>query len=391
MALVEPLWTYPVGGEIRQTLEFRTDLRTSAIGTEVATKLRTAPRQRVAFDTLVEGHTRRHLENALLLHGGRPWHIPLPMFECSLAQKAFEGSDLIYLDAPEVAITPGAELMLITEDGSSHEQVIAASTLLNRVHLMDVLGRDWPPGTRVHVLARARFTRVPTLERFTGDAAKASVEYACSEDMPWPMWEGEIYRDHPVLTYRPAWNSAPSFDAARELTTIDVESGPVDVTDFSGIPFLGQTLGLGIAGRSEIDRFIALLHFLAGRYRPIWVPQWAAGLRLASGSPAGSQELLVEESGLSDLAGELHRRDVRIEYADGQVSYRRAVSVANATNDTESVLLDAPLSRETSLANTMLVSFMSLSRLDSDIVALRWWSPELLLCDLSFMGANDGL
>lgn len=384
-----PAWSFPIGGETQQTLEWLTSV-TGRVG-ERRRRLRLDPRISLGFQTLVEGRTRRHLENLLITSGSARWDVPLVMFGAALKAHLPSGTDMIPVQEASEAFTPGSRVLIVGEESSRYEVLVLAEVQSDVLLLDTVTSHDWPAGTRLYPLRYGRLARAPNLSRFTSDASPATVSFLLmeavnySEDTSLP-----IYRDHPVLEVSPVWTSDPEFSAERELEVIDVQTGPQETVDLVGEAVAAQKMGFALTAGAQVDAFVGVLHRLSGRYRTVWIPTWAHDLRLAAAASSSDVNVDVEWSGLSAIGLDSYRRDVRIELFSGDVFYRRISNPVLLGDGNEQITLDSPLGMPLSPSSVQSISFIWKGRLDADLIALRWWDHETVLCDLKFRGLpND--
>ena len=79
------------------------------------------------------------------------------------------------------------------------------------------------------------------------------------------------------------------------------------------------------------------------------------------------------------------QRAIRIEGVDGTIWYRRILSMTQATADTE-VRVDTPWPSALAVKQ---ISWMTRSRLASDLLVLSWLTDTISECDLTFTLLED--
>lgn len=245
-------------------------------------------------------------------------------------------------------------------------------------------------GSRLVPAYRAHFDRIPTLQRFTGDEVAYSIAFRLAEALDVaPLDTLPTYRDFPVLEMQADWSSEPEWAPDRDVQVIDYGFAAPTFGDLAGEPRARMGLSLSGEGRAGIMALIRLLYLLKGRAQPVWLPSLGHDLRPVAGLSSGGNSLDVATCGLVAAGVRTTRRDLRIELRNGTVLYRRIASVASAGAGIERLTLDATWPATVALPSIARVSFLTFARQDTDANLLRWWSHELLLTDLVFVGIVD--
>jgi hypothetical protein len=126
----------------------------------------------------------------------------------------------------------------------------------------------------------------------------------------------------------------------------------------------------------------ALLHYLAGRYKAVWVPSWQSDF-VPIGTLIGST-INVQWAGYSRFGRQQRgRRDLRIELADLSVLYKRIVNSAELDADTEQLSIDPAFASSIEATQVRSISFMALSTLASDAVEINHITDSDGVADVS--------
>jgi hypothetical protein len=385
--MTDVAWTFSAAGEITERWEWLTDLMRAATGPEQGRRLRISPRIFHAFDALEVGAGRRQMENALAVHGSDTWAVPLVQDGGTLTAAASTVSTTIELDTADRRFRVGGRVLLMADDPRTYDLGTVASIDVDALELEDPPAIAWPAGTRVVPVESAVINGMPSLARFTADAVPLRIEFRLVEPLDVVEDAGDAtYRGLPVLEIRPDWSVEPTSTPEREQQLVDGGSGPVSIIDLPGIPLGALRVEVVLLTRAELAAFRSLLTALAGRWGSIWVPTYAQDLRVTGALVAASSTLDVEWSGLgaSDLVP--NRRDVRIALANGTVLYRRITDVDALGDDQERLTLDSALGVNAAAADVVSVSFLVLSRQDTDVNVLRHWSDGVVISELTFRG-----
>jgi hypothetical protein len=384
--MTDPVWTFGTHGQLRQTLVWLTDVQQFTSGHEQRRRLRIAPRQKLGFSVLPDPDHRRYLETLLWRQGAAQWDFPLVMYPLQLQAELSAGAVSIPVFAPSPAFVAGGRALLVGLDPTVAE-VVVIDSVGAALELVAPTALEWPAGTELYALRRGRFPAVPRVPRFTGDASLVEVEAELAEAVDYAESPGAItYRDLPVLELTPGWTADPAHQAARETEILDEGCGPVVVEDLPGLALPVQSSALGIQGREAIDGFLELLHWLAGRWRALWMPTYAQDLRVTAPIASGATTIDVAWCGLTANPGSINRRDIRIELSDGTVLYRRITATSELSTLVERLTIDSALGVAVAVADVALVSFLWLARLDQDVVVLDWWAHDTVTCSLNWKG-----
>lgn len=384
------LWPYTPGGEFSERLESLTDLLSAKTGPGQHRRGRIAPRTVLGFEALESGRRRRRMEQALVANGSGTWRVPL-WADAALLSAGIGGSLSTTVDAEilDRRFRIGEMAMLVGDDPEAAQVVEIAEVNDYTLELTEPPG-TWPAGATIVPLATGRLDQVPPLSRFTADAAPVDLAFRLTDPLDWPEDVGDaLYRGLPVLEYQPDWSSDPTFQPERQLDLVDGGSGLVTVYDYPGVPLGLTTLQLTLQGRAEIGAFRSLLYALGGRWGLLWAPTFAQDFKVTAPLVAASSTLDVEACGFSDWDLSPNRRDIRIELANGTVLYRRITAAADIGGDQERLTLNAALGVNAAANTVQAVSFLMLSRQDTDVNLLRYWSADVVSTEMRIRGVLD--
>lgn len=386
-------WSFAVGGEMTEQLEWETDALAAETGPEQSRRLRAFPRVQLRFDGLETGARRRWLEATLRSAGGGQWYVPLAMDARQLSVAAPSGSDTLATDTDFPRFVAGGYALLQGEDPRGYEVVEVQSVLDGALSLVGETVRDWPVGTRISPARLGRLGNGVGLSRFTADITGVyQAQFRLDEPIEQLADAGApTYRSYPVLEWRPAWTADPTWAADRTLITSDEGVAPAFVFDPVRQARDRVALQFALEDVAQIQAFRSLLYALGGRWAPVWVPSWTHDLRVVANVNDGATVLDVEGPLLSAFPLASNRRDLRIELVDGTVLYRRVTAAVAQTFTMDRLTLDAPIATGFSAAAVAMVSFLVLSRQDSDVNLLRYFDWQTAQCELTFKGEVHAL
>jgi len=369
-----PDWSRP----LIERLEWMTNVMPSYSGKEQRVALRSGPRQGFEFAFAAEGAERRRLENVLYAWGARTWALPVWSDGEIVSTPISVGSTSISCDTATRDFHDGGLGIVFSPGFSACElfEIDVASSGL--VTLTSPMSGAWPAGSSVFPVRRARLEDRQLVSRFVADVAYGVARFEVDGAVPHvAAADPAEYRGHPVMAQRPEWSEDPELAYQRKLAEFDPRTGVRFLEDESGLPDTLQAYRWVLTSRAEIEAFRQFMYARSGRHRAIWIPTWTDDLLVRAAVSAVATEIDVVADGFTTYvdAG-VHRRDIRVELADGTIFYRRITGAQVIDAATERLVIDASFGRVIQPAEFLHVSFMALCRLDQDSVELAWNTGE---------------
>lgn len=353
---------------VLERLAWKTDILTSPTQVEQRRGLRSAPRRSFEASMIVDGRERVLLDLAVFGWGGRTWALPIwpdvqwlstehalgvRVIACDPRHRDFRVDGLVQLRGKTAFDVEVAEV----------EAIGGAS-----ITLRHPTTKPWPRGTRLYPVRTARLAEPPRITRLTDQAASVSARFDVVEACDWPIvTDAPMYRGYPVLAQRPAETESLSSGWQRPLLTLDNEFGRAFVLDPADWAAPTQAHQWRMHGRVERAAVRSWLYALRGRQHAIWRPTHADDLILVANVSGTATALDVASVGLARFAGlRPGRRDLRIELRGGQAFHRRITAAVALDDDIERLTIDAALGVDMRPRDVQRISFLVLSRGDSD-------------------------
>ncbi|ULU26588.1 hypothetical protein [Dyella terrae] len=361
------------GDGVTETIGWLTDILTPLSGVEQRRQLRIAPRRTFDFDAMLTAQQRRYMEAALFDWSSRVWALPIWPDGSPLNSDVLQGSLSIASDTTNRDYVAGGLAMIIA-DAVTYEILEIDSVTAAGLALTHPTANAWPRGSaRIYPVRTVRLASFPTLKRHTSNYSTVSPSFITVEPCDWaPNAGASAYRSFPVMERRPNTVEEPTTIFNRMIVVTDPGTGVADVDDTAGVGLPSHTHRFILDG-GAFDRAAmrSLLYALAGRASSIWVPSWNDDLVLVDQVQNGAQTIDVEWSGYTRfLRGQIGRRDIRIELNDGTIRYRRLIGWTELDASTERLSLDVAMDIGFAPANVRAISFLTLSRLDSDNIKI---------------------
>ena len=358
---------------ITERLIWATDVLQSESLVEQRRSLRIAPRREFEAPIIAEGRERQYLDLALFGWGSRTWALPVWHEIQMLAVDLPAGSMSIPCATVDLEFHVGGLALLRTESAFATEVVEIDSVGPTGLALKRATQSAWPAGARLYPARSAQLREAPTLTRRTDRLMTFEVTFRVLDpsDVP-PAAPVTLYRGRPVLEARPDESEELTAQYARMLSELDSGMAAPLRTDIGAraLPVMSQRwLGLG---RTERAAYRALLYYLRGRQRAVWVPTHADDLTLIDAVGATTTTLDIAHIGYTRFGqARAGRRDLRIELVDGAVLHRRITGSTELSTEVERLSIDAALGRAIAPTDIGRISWLVLCRLDSDTVELH--------------------
>lgn len=395
MAADPVAWPFAMGGEYSERLDWLTDVPVAPTGGTQHRRLRQSPRVFLALASLVEGRVRRRMEALLRDHAARQWRAPVAVDSCRLGAAADAADTVLTVDTGDSRFEAEGYVLLQGDDPLAAEVVqIAIGGVASGALTLDAgVVSAWPIGTLVTPLRMARLVDFPQVGRFTSDATDVvDLTFRLEEPLDDAAEiAGDTYRDFPVWPFAPVWSSDPVWVPERALLGQDDEIAKPLSYDLSGAPQGRTTMQYTLDTREGVVAFRKALFALAGRWSPAWVPSWASDLRIVANVADGANSIDIEAPVLAGLDLPDNHRDLRIALRDGTVLYRRITGVTTPAPGVERIALGSAIATGFAAADVHLVSFMVLCVQDADTNLLRYWTRDVMDCELTWRQLVHGL
>lgn len=373
-----PVWPFEAnwGEDVRETLEWLTDIMRSPTGAEQRRILRKYPRRTFEFAIMTEGRAYGLFDRLMMINGARDLYLPL-WHEAHISSGiALTDGDFIPCTTAQQGEIQVGDIIFIS-DGTPFKFEMAQVESITGLGITTALPleKDWAPFARIHPARKARFTDQPEPRRHTDRLITAQVRFVTSQAnkdvTPGTPILDDVYRDFGVLVAPPDEGTQLTYGYDRLLDELDNQTGVPFRRDTAGIAFPKQKYNWVLGGRAAHKKFRNMVYGLYGRAVPIWIPTFFADFDISESTPAGDSFIAVRNTQFHALggAGE-NRRDICIEFINGTRLFRRIVSTAELSANEELLGVDAPFASGIDVNSVLRISFMTLSRLDQDQIEI---------------------
>jgi hypothetical protein len=368
-----PNWSEPMV----ERLEWMTDTMTAYDGTEQRVKLRAYPRRNFEFSFSASGAQRRRLDSAIYNWGARVWAVPVwPDGEVMTANVAAGATSIPATTTNRDYHAKG--LVMLLNDSGGYEVAEIATVATSSLTLARPLTSSWTAGTcTVYPVRSSRMPETHGYTRFTGDFVYGRVRMDVDDINEWPESTETTYRGFPVLAEKPNWIETIDLAFERKLAVLDFGNGERSVIDESGEPEIASSFRWFLESRARVAAFRSWLYSRAGKYGALWIPTWVDDLVVVATIGLTATTIDVEHCDYTRrLVGKLHRKDIRVELANGTVYYRRITGAAELSATVERLSIDSAFGVQILTTDIVQVSYVMLSRLDADGVEINYFTGD---------------
>lgn len=395
----EPNWSNPV----TETLEWNTRILKSARGSEQRIAMRAYPWISYEFTIAVSGIERQYLDQMLITHGGGKWYLPLFHEAAVLDVAANAGStSLVSADVPQLTwLRANAVICIMNGRSRQYELAELGAGSGTTMALLSPLASSWPADSLVFPCVVAELTDQPELTHRSSGVATAEIRFRLAQ-LPsrWPTVLNPAlsatlmsteFQGFPVFDMEPDWSEPPKMSYERNFTELDNKLSFPLRRDVSSRAFTTLERQWVLEGRSEHLAFAAMLQYLRGRARPVWVPTFNDDLELTADLAAGGTVLRVRLNGYHAMGGSRgDRRWILIEMVSGDRIFREVTAVGSSGNE-HTVTVSGGIGGGLAVEQVKRICFVILCRLNHDGVSVEHRTDTLGVSQvrMTFRSAPD--
>lgn len=373
-----PNWGEPV----RERLEWLTDVLPALAGNEQRVGLRGVPRRWLEYSVLTRDRAETiRLETLVMGWQSRLFAVPMWQDAQTLAADLSAGSQTIPCAVSGYGFEPnGLVLLWLAHD--RYEALAIDSVELLSLALKVTTLAAWPAGTR---LLPVRLGRLPARQKFVRETNRhlsATLDFSLIEH-PSGIAEdiGEVYAGYHVYPGSPNWADPIENEMARQIETLDYDTGAPWIEDISGLTTQIKSWHWLLKSRAEIVALRAWLDARKGRLVPFWSPTQSDDIEVVSNIGDASTVISIVNIGYARyLAGRADRRHLLFETMAGARYFRAIVGESEVNDEVETLTIDSPLGELLTPADILRVRFLHLVRLEMDDVEIVYHTTQVAEC-----------
>ncbi len=385
-------WTFSPNWDenIVENLEFLTSVYQSISGAEQRVSKRLSPRRTLEFKVSLSGKEKQLFENFVYSFGSRIWSIPIFYDKTSLHHAVSSGDTQLFLDTTGYDFSETGRILIT--NGKIKETLEITEIKSGTLFLKRPILNRFDNNADIYPLRSAVLTDMPVITKLTDGVSTSQIRLLIHEHNAWSkdISHLPIYRQHPVLEPTSSWHEDISAQYLRMIKTLDNGTGLPTYFDTASKAFQLITHHFVATNRDEQQKLRQLFYYLNGRQKPIWVSSSSSDFDVLS--DIKGKIFYVKNIGFTETSfNQVGRKDIRIEWTGG-VLYKRIKSATLVDENTEMIGLDTE-DLNISKDNILKISFLTLSRLESDTVTFKHItdSDGLATVTVNFRGLRDEL
>lgn len=390
----KPVWTFSPnwGAGVRERLEWLTDILSSVSGAEQRRSMRMSPRREFETSYYLTDRERAHFDIATFMAGGADWYMPLWPEVVRLDASLAAGSTTVPIDPANREFRVN-DYILFIKDAFTYETVQVVDITGGVLKLISPTVSTWGRGTRVYPLRLARFREQPQFTKHTDRFIEFTATMRLAEVDSAPAAPTvTTYAGHPVILARPDESEDLNHAYQRKMLELDGQVGLPKFTDQASRAWTSQQYRWVHANRAAYAEFRRFLYSLRGRWKSFWAPTFMQDMTPSRDLTSGDAFLHIQKIGYTDYGGAVAgRKNIRIELLDGTRLYREISGSINVGADEEKINLTETFGSTIVKENIRSISYLCLSRLESDTVEIQHETDAdgLNLCTVTFQSAPD--
>jgi hypothetical protein len=374
---VQPDWE----AGIEETISDLTDVMISYDDSEQRRALRRFPRLGLKFSALtLNARDAAGMESLIWGWQHQPYGVPFWPDAQPLLADVEAGTNLISVNTIDRLFAVGG-IFMIWSDEFTFEALTILAMDSGSITASAPLQFNWKAGNGTFVvpLFLGRASNKVKVSRLwsSGDQIDIDFQGEAQQIAPVPVVPLTQFLGFDVLEVAPNWESGLERAYSRSITTMDPGTGPITVEDKGGTPIVQHTLTWWIQPHSAVTAIRAFLLARRGQFAPFWTPTFDADLVLAEEATAGSAVLNIQSVDYTRFFFPDPARRYLALISRGATPnvYLTVTGAVDNGDGTESLTLSAPLAANVPL-DSVMISFLAFSRLDSDDNKIIWESTE---------------
>lgn len=368
--LLQPNWK----DGITERLGWLTDVLPSETGAEQRRRLRDQPRQVVEASFLSHGRARNFLDSFLTAVGPNECLVPLWFYEETVDNKLPTATVDVFADFKDMPLRVD-DTVIVRAPGDlfDYEVNVIRAYSDAKIELRFGLQRDYPAGTTITPMRRARTALSTEVSALTDQVGTVRLQFDIIEDPTiFEKWAAPIYRNTGLRVF----NVDPNFrDIAFTYDSMaqyfDPEVGRVSMAYPGGQSKQWERLVFHINGRSAMRTFVEMLHTMNGKWKSFHLPTQRDEFELKEDIRANDGALRVFPSGYAMFAqqNQRGRRDILVELFTGEQFFNTIIS--SRTMKGEEWLFLSETLPNIAKGDVRRVCYMPESRLDVDSIEFQ--------------------
>ena len=364
---------------IKESIDYLTDVLSAYSDSEQRRGIRSLPRRNfVIHYTTVDARSAALLDALLWGWQHRPYGVPMWPDAVRLTADLAIGSSVVPIPTSDRVFVAGGFVTIWTTpfsfDIAKLSAVASGSvTLGSPTQFLHKAGSLVVPVVMARVkddVSLFRYSSVGDTIDVTFEGEGSQIVRNFSADVTFPTYKG-----YDVLEVAPNWGANLSRNYKRSMIGLDSKTGGIWVDDRAGSPRVGTPISWFLGSHADVTPLRSFLDQRKGQLVPFWLPTWDVDLVLAAPITATATTLSIQWIGYTRYFFQNQARRYLAFMRIGQAPiFREIVGAFENADGTETLTLDS--STGVALPVDVQISFLALSRQDSDSVEIDWASTD---------------
>lgn len=355
---------------VTERLSYLTDILTSETSVEQPRLLRMNARRSIEAQFMRQRTHRARLDNFLTNIGTKMFWAPMWHEQYRPAAGVAMADTYTQFPAGTLALREfvvGDRVLVSNKNPDDWEILVieSADYDLDRVYWQTTAAKNWPTGSRIIPLRRARIVEAAQLQAPTDTVGKVGLRFELVD--PEYRFGASWGADTPVWSFKINRGEDIGFTYARNFYTLDNDVGPVDVREPGDVPLVAMRSPMVLRGRENMVAFRRFIDMAGGRAGRFYMPTLMDDLE-PIGTTISGTTVDCKLCGLIEYSDtpKTMRSIVAVLLNDGTPPIYRGIENIARVGNVERLTLDEALS-SIPLSSVRRVQFMVPSRFDQDV------------------------
>jgi hypothetical protein len=379
---------YMPQNDYKESIEFLTDVTTLTDGSERRYCLQPRPRVSVEFTHKDMDLTTIGRQNALAYQiPGRPILVPL-WFYAERVRELQTGVSEVYIDTTRGEFAQDV-IALLYRNASTYEFISITAVDTDHITLEDPVSITSPYDTWV-VPCRVGYAARPTTRRAYQSHGELEVAYQLVQNTE--IAGGSFASSHDGI---PVWNACviDEDDGRGEQSfSSPIQAFKPSISDpavFRNSDHVNNQhrMSLYFDDKDAVWDFKQKIHYLKGRQKKFWAPDFTGRFILESQAVSGTAIIDVVENGYLELLAAEAQRQTLVMSDGTNVQYSNVSTIAALDSDTTRITLQDNLSFDLNVGQVR-IGFLVLSRLASDKIEIDY-NDDYATCEFNIIEVKE--
>lgn len=311
---------------VNETLEWATDIMTSANDTEQRASILLAPRQRIGMTVGFDDPAQwQRMHNVLFDWMPRVFGVPIWWEQRRLSAAATAGQNFLLVDTNYADFRVGGLVMIISTVDASYEAFEIDSFTSSQINLTSFVQNNYTTADMVMPVRTAYLSGTPSGTRQLVNYESINVEFLTLDNVDLSDTTGSTLLNGLVLLDDPnATDSTLAESWSRPVTVLDGKSGRVFQTTLIDRSRMHSKKGWIMQSMQEMWRVRRMLHSLRGSKTPLYMPSYRQDFVLTQAISGGGTSFRAKNSGYTQFVQTRAPMNyVRVVFNDGTYVVRQ--------------------------------------------------------------------